>query len=81
MKGIKVNIVAMLVLMTLLATFLVLSIFYGSPERIVKKYHDLVYYSQETWAKNRWLGVYAQQNPNDAWIIQEIISDKTRLHN
>ncbi len=26
-------------------------------------------------AENKWFGIPTQQNPNDVWIIQEIISE------
>lgn len=42
---------------------------------IVESFHKLSYGNQDTWAANKWLGVTALQNPNDAWIIQEIISE------
>ena len=31
---------------------------------------------RDTWRKNRWLGVKTWQNPNDAWIVQEILSEQ-----
>lgn len=44
------------------------------PERkIIEDFHKL-YYGSLAWNKNRWLGVRSQQNPNDAWIHQEIIA-------
>ncbi len=30
----------------------------------------------DTWRKNRWLGVPTWQNPNDVWIVQEILSEQ-----
>jgi cephalosporin hydroxylase len=44
-----------------------------SAQEIADGFHHLWYHSGATWQKNRWLGVPAQQNPNDVWIIQEIM--------
>ena len=41
----------------------------------VAAFHELSYFNTDTWRKNTWLGVPAQQNPNDAWIIQEILHE------
>lgn len=46
-----------------------------APADIVNAFHVLSYYSPSTWFENRWLGVPAQQNPEDAWITQEILSE------
>ncbi len=40
-------------------------------EQIVDKFHNVVYKSY-AWDKTTWLGVHAQQNPNDIWSYQEI---------
>lgn len=40
-----------------------------------ERFHYHFYASDDTWRKNRWLGILTQQNPNDVWIIQEIISE------
>jgi cephalosporin hydroxylase len=45
-----------------------------SRQNIIDDFHR-VYYESLVWDNNRWLGVRCQQNPNDAWIHQEIISD------
>lgn len=45
-----------------------------SRQNIIDNFHR-VYYESLVWDNNRWLGVRCQQNPNDAWIHQEIISD------
>jgi cephalosporin hydroxylase len=29
----------------------------------------------QTWKRNHWLGIRTLQNPNDVWIVQEIIID------
>ena len=38
------------------------------------QFHSLFYNDSNTWPANRWFGIPTEQNPNDAWIIQEIIS-------
>jgi cephalosporin hydroxylase len=43
-------------------------------QKVIENFHKL-YYGSLVWDKNRWLGVRSQQNPNDAWIHQEIIAD------
>ena len=43
-----------------------------SKQEIVDSFHRL-YYESAAWDTTRWLGVLSQQNPNDAWIHQEII--------
>jgi cephalosporin hydroxylase len=45
-----------------------------SEQKAIENFHK-VYYESLAWDKNRWLGVRCQQNPNDAWIHQEIITD------
>jgi len=47
-----------------------------TPAEIVDAFHMLSYNKAETWQTNRWLGVMTQQNPNDVWITQEIISEQ-----
>jgi cephalosporin hydroxylase len=43
---------------------------------VARRFSQLAYYSSEqTWSVNKWLGIPAWQNPNDAWIIQEIITE------
>jgi cephalosporin hydroxylase len=37
--------------------------------------YDLLFERNKLWAKQRWLGVQSQQNPSDAWIIQEVLYD------
>jgi cephalosporin hydroxylase len=46
----------------------------GREKKIIEEFHKL-YYAKLVWDKNRWLGVRSQQNPNDAWIHQEIIAE------
>jgi cephalosporin hydroxylase len=43
-------------------------------QTVIENFHKL-YYESLAWDQNRWLGVRCQQNPNDAWIHQEIIAD------
>jgi cephalosporin hydroxylase len=43
-------------------------------QQLIDKFHNLVYKSL-AWDKTKWLGVHAQQNPNDVWAIQEIFSE------
>jgi len=45
-----------------------------SKQEIIDNFHKL-YYESLVWNKTRWLGILSQQNPNDAWIHQEIIFD------
>jgi cephalosporin hydroxylase len=42
-------------------------------QRIIDRFHILSYNDANTWGSNTWFGVKAEQNPNDAWIHQEII--------
>jgi cephalosporin hydroxylase len=45
------------------------------PQQIVERFHTLSYMSPSTWLLNRWMGIKTQQNPEDVWITQEIISE------
>lgn len=38
--------------------------------------HRFFYGLPQTWPMNEWMGIETQQNPNDAWITQEIISER-----
>jgi cephalosporin hydroxylase len=38
-------------------------------------FHMLWYQNQNTWKKNKWLGILTRQNPMDIWVTQEIIVD------
>lgn len=42
---------------------------------IVNRYAQIHYDSATTWKQNRWLGILTQQNPDDVWITQEIITE------
>lgn len=37
--------------------------------------YDLLFEKYKLWAKQRWLGIQTQQDPSDAWILQEILFD------
>ena len=37
--------------------------------------YDQLYESRKLWAQQRFMGVQCQQNPMDAWILQEILFD------
>jgi cephalosporin hydroxylase len=43
-----------------------------SKQEIIDNFHKL-FYESAAWNTTRWLGVLSQQNPNDAWVHQEII--------
>lgn len=45
----------------------------ASPQRVVDRFHQL-FYASGIWGSTEWLGVPTAQNPNDAWIHQEIIA-------
>ena len=42
---------------------------------VIERFHKIAYADPNTLWRNRWLGISALQNPNDAWIIQEIIAE------
>jgi cephalosporin hydroxylase len=42
-------------------------------KEVVDLYHQAFYNSPNTWRLNKWLGILTEQNPNDVWIVQEII--------
>jgi cephalosporin hydroxylase len=49
---------------------------HGEADRtVIERFSKLSYYDSNTWLRNQWLGIPTQQNPNDAWIIQEIIAE------
>jgi cephalosporin hydroxylase len=45
----------------------------ASTQSTIDRFHKLYYNSPFTNGANRWLGVLTVQNPNDVWIIQEIL--------
>ena len=67
----------MLLLIVLLAAIVYLQdsgyLYQPSEREIVDRFHKHFYDSQ-VWLTARWLGVPTAQNPNDAWIHQEIIA-------
>ena len=44
-----------------------------SAQEVVERFHK-VFYDSEIWMSTKWLGIPTAQNPNDAWIHQEIIA-------
>jgi cephalosporin hydroxylase len=44
-----------------------------APQATIDRFHTLYYTSPFTNGANRWMGIHAVQNPNDVWIIQEIL--------
>jgi cephalosporin hydroxylase len=44
-------------------------------QQVIDRFHTLFYHDDRTVTENKWLGVVCSQNPNDAWIHQEIISE------
>lgn len=45
----------------------------ASAHVVIDRFHKL-FYDSGIWTTTKWLGVPAAQNPNDAWIHQEIIT-------
>jgi cephalosporin hydroxylase len=46
-----------------------------SGTEVVRRFATIWIDSHQTWPLNHWLGVKTLQNPNDVWIIQEIIAE------
>jgi cephalosporin hydroxylase len=45
--------------------------------KIINSFHEIFYAKKDqTWLANHWLGIQTSQNPNDAWITQEIIVEQ-----
>lgn len=44
-----------------------------SDEEVIVRFHKLFYNGPNTWHESKWLGIETLQNPNDVWVIQEII--------
>lgn len=45
--------------------------------KVVNSFHEIFYAKKgQTWLANHWLGIQTSQNPNDAWITQEIIVEQ-----
>ena len=47
----------------------------ANDKELVDRFANLFYESENTWTGRNWLGVQCFQNPNDAWIHQEIITE------
>jgi cephalosporin hydroxylase len=43
--------------------------------QVIDRFHQLYYDDGDTWRTSNWLGIPTQQNPNDVWVHQEIISE------
>lgn len=45
--------------------------------RVINRFHEIFYAKKnQTWLANHWLGIQTSQNPNDAWITQEILVEQ-----
>jgi cephalosporin hydroxylase len=45
--------------------------------KVIRSFHEIFYAKKgQTWLANHWLGIQTSQNPNDAWITQEIIVEQ-----
>jgi len=44
--------------------------------QVIDRYTTLFYDTEGTWTNRTWLGVRALQNPNDAWVHQELIVEQ-----
>ena len=44
-------------------------------QQVVDRFHQIFYENGNTHWLNRWLDISTLQNPNDAWMVQEIISE------
>jgi cephalosporin hydroxylase len=42
---------------------------------IIERYSIMYYNRSDTWNANRWFGILTQQNPDDVWITQEIMTE------
>ncbi len=42
---------------------------------IIDRFHVLSYHNPAGWQGSKWLGIPCMQNPNDVWVIQEIMAD------
>jgi cephalosporin hydroxylase len=60
----------------LLGALCVVTYIYGaSRETVIRRFTQLSFDDPQTWKRNHWLGIRTLQNPNDVWIVQEIIID------
>jgi cephalosporin hydroxylase len=45
--------------------------------KLLNAFHEIFYAKKgQTWLANHWLGIQTSQNPNDAWITQEILVEQ-----
>ena len=49
--------------------------YYRSIPYVLETFHKLYYASDHTWVTTHWLNIQTEQNPNDVWITEEIISE------
>lgn len=79
----SISVVEYLILIFLLAVLAMLAInsmgvgqtnYKPGDQSIVKRFNQ-IYYDSNVWKRTRFLGIPAQQNPCDLWIIQEIITE------
>ncbi len=71
------KIINLLIVGSLTCLLLLAGIYIGSSmssDQIIERYHILAYSNPAMW-RLTWLGIPTQQNPNDVWITQEIISE------
>jgi cephalosporin hydroxylase len=47
----------------------------ASESTVIRRFTQLSFDDPKTWKRNHWLGIRTLQNPNDVWVIQEIIFD------
>jgi cephalosporin hydroxylase len=67
--------IMMILIVTLTATVILEEMGYvnrPSAQEVVDRFHKL-FYDSEVWKSTKWLGIPTAQNPNDAWIHQELI--------
>lgn len=77
-ESLRSKIINLIVVGALVAALLVAAMYVGRysipREEIIRQYHIIAYCNPAMWDL-RWLGIRTTQNPNDVWIIQEIISE------
>ena len=44
-------------------------------QAVLTRFHQRFYDDPNTWAKDKWYNIRTEQNPNDIWMIQEVISE------
>jgi cephalosporin hydroxylase len=68
--------IMMMLIVVLTATVILEELGYmyrPAEQEVVDRFHKL-FYDSDIWKSTKWLGVRTAQNPNDAWIHQEIIA-------